>query len=104
MNISLVTLLLKSIFQVRFKDADISDAFVSGWGLRAQRECTTIDKVHSEQDQKNLFGKFIMIHYYQEASLLLTLQSYPVPASTLKSKVIYGCSLLLLFSESDLKF
>ena len=42
---------------MRFKDADISDAFVSGWGLRAQRECTTIDKVHSEQDQKNLFGK-----------------------------------------------
>ena len=28
----------------RFKDADISDAFVSGWGLRAQRDCNTIDK------------------------------------------------------------
>ena len=28
----------------RFKDADISDAYVSGWGLRAQRDCNTIDK------------------------------------------------------------
>jgi hypothetical protein len=61
MNISLVTLVLISIFQVRFKDTDISDAFVSGWGLRARRECTTIDKVHSEHDQKNLLGKFMII-------------------------------------------
>ena len=28
----------------RFKDADVSDAYVSGWGLRAQRDCNTIDK------------------------------------------------------------
>ena len=42
---------------MRFKDADISDAFVSGWGLRAQKECTTIDKVHSEQDKKKLIWK-----------------------------------------------
>ena len=64
---------------MRFKDADISDAYVSGWGLRAQKDCTTIDKVHSEQDQKNLFGKFIMMHYCQEAALVLSLKSYPVP-------------------------
>ena len=54
---------------MRFKDTDISDAFVSGWGLRAQKECTTIDKVHSEQDQKNLLGKFIMMHYYHSGRL-----------------------------------
>ena len=55
MDVPLATLVLISIFQVRFKDADISDAFVSGWGLRAQKECTTIDKVHSEQDKKKTY-------------------------------------------------
>ena len=55
LTLTLVILVLISIFQVRFKDADISDAFVSGWGLRAQKECTTIDKVHSEQDKKKTY-------------------------------------------------
>ena len=57
LTLSLVTLVLISIFQVRFKDADISDAYVSGWGLRQQKDCTTIDKVHSEQDKKKLIRK-----------------------------------------------
>ena len=29
---------------MRFRDADISEAYVSGWGTLADKTCTTIDK------------------------------------------------------------